>query len=166
MSRDITQCGRNGFFERFLQRFFSPQQPRRPPPHLPIEMPPSKFSEPTRQWVTPRRYSYPTPWKWERVWDGPRVRSSPPSPCTRVKSVCDMSGSGEFNLYLFRSVTRSRAAPVSGYHIVREASPFHQFQQSNATPPPSINTCHGDPYEVQTPCAPGSILAPVGSRFV
>ena len=108
----------NGFFNAFFTA--AATATASPPVHLKATF----FSEPTRQWATPRRYPYSSPWKWERVWGGPRVRSSPPLPCTRVKSVCDMSGSGEFNLYSFRSVTRSRAAPVSGYCIVCEASPF------------------------------------------
>ena len=149
------------FSNRFFNAFFTAAATATASP--PLHLNATFFSEPMQQWVTPRRYPYSSPWKWERVWGGPRVRSSPPLPCTRVKSVCDMSGSGEFNLYSFQSVTHSRAAPVSGYCMVREASPFLSISTVYATPPPSINAMKlEDPYEVQKLCAPGSILA-VGS---
>ena len=128
------------FSNRFFNAFFTAAATATASP--PLHLNATFFSEPMQQWVTPRRYPYSSPWKWERVWGGPRVRSSPPLPCTRVKSVCYMSGSGEFNLYSFQSVTHSRAAPVSGYCMVREASPFSSISTVYATPPPSINTCH------------------------
>ena len=157
--------GRNGPAFRMLSSTpFSPQRPQRPPPHLSISMPPSILSQ---------RGSGPPP-------DVIHIHlHGNGSGCgvdheSVLRHHCPAREPSQFVTCPGQVSSISTRFGQSRAHEQRQflatvlcARQVHfcQFQQSYATPPPSIKTRHEDPYEVQTPCAPGSILA-VGSRFI